>query len=256
MARQLRWDGVEPTPGPERFAGQTLAVGDAAEFWTLDYPRRTMVRKEFRLAAVSEHAYWWVEQGLKVDDDALQRSVDGAEAQGVPTGYCGVWSSAGNWRRRKAGPYHQRTDTGRWGLRFGRGPLSGDGAALSPTKFLPSISTLTRCRWAADEYLDVLAHELQHAIHWYADSSEATWLNEGLSELAVTEAGFTPGSMFYYLRRPNVSLVNWPAELGGDVGLNYGAAALFAPLPAGAIRARGRPEGPAGGTAQWHRRRG
>ena len=45
--------------------------------------------------------------------------------------------------------------------------------------------------------------------------------------------------MFYYLRRPNVSLVNWPDELGGDVGRNYGAGALFAHY----LRERYAPEG-------------
>ena len=34
--------------------------------------------------------------------------------------------------------------------------------------------------------------------------------------------------MGYYLRRPNTSLVNWPKDLDSDIGLNYGAAALFA----------------------------
>ena len=40
-------------------------------------------------------------------------------------------------------------------------------------------------------YSRVLAHELQHAVHWKADVSEETWVNEGLSELAVTVAGMT-----------------------------------------------------------------
>ena len=238
LARQLRWDGVEPTPGPERFAGQTLAVGDAAEFWTLDYPRRTMVRKEFRLAAVSEHAYWWVEQGLKVDDDDLQRSVDDAEAQVYPrvTAVFGVVPGIGEGERR--GHIINGRIPGVGGYVSGADPYPDSVQPFSnevPAVYINSHAVPL----GSDEYLDVLAHELQHAIHWYADSSEATWLNEGLSELAVTEAGFTPGSMFYYLRRPNVSLVNWPAELGGDVGLNYGAAALFAHY----LRERYAPEG-------------
>ena len=83
------------------------------------------------------------------------------------------------------------------------------------------------------EYLTVLAHELQHGIHWYADPAEATWLNEGLSELAVTEAGYSPGSVRYYLRRPNASLVNWPKDLDGDIGLNYGAGGVVRPLTCG-----------------------
>ena len=44
----------------------------------------------------------------------------------------------------------------------------------------------------------------------------------------MTEAGYSPGSIFHYLRRPDASLVNWPDHLGANVGLNYGASALFA----------------------------
>ena len=84
LARQLRWNGVEPDPEPARFAGQSLAVGDAADFWTLDYSDNKMVRKEFVLAAVSEHAYWWIERDLKVAGDDLQRTVTEAEARIYP----------------------------------------------------------------------------------------------------------------------------------------------------------------------------
>ena len=44
----------------------------------------------------------------------------------------------------------------------------------------------------APGYQAVLAHELQHAVHWAADPGEETWLNEGLSELAMNRTGFRP----------------------------------------------------------------
>ena len=36
----------------------------------------------------------------------------------------------------------------------------------------------------SNQYLSVLAHELQHAVHWNGDRTEDTWVNEGLSEVA------------------------------------------------------------------------
>ena len=238
LARQLRWDGMEPAAQPARFSGRPPTVGDTTEFWTLDYPKRKMVSKEFRLAAVSEHAYWWVEDGLQVDDDDLQRTVTGAETQVYPR----VAEVFGD-------PPELAGAAGRNHIINGHIPGVGgyvSGADPYPATVqpfsneAPAIYINSRAvPLGSPEYLDVLAHELQHAIHWHADASEATWLNEGLSELAVTEAGFTPGSMAYYLRRPNASLVNWPAELGGDVGRNYGAAALFAHY----LRERYAPEG-------------
>ena len=238
LARQLRWKGVEPAPVPERFSEETLAVGDTAEFWTLDYPRRTMVSKEFRLAAVSDHAYWWIEEGLQVDDDDLHRTVAGAEEQVYPrvTAVFGeIPGPSGNGARNHI--INGRIP-GVGGYVSGSDPYP---ASVQPfSNEVPAIYINARhVPLGGRGYLDVLAHELQHSIHWYADASESTWLNEGLSELAVTEAGFTPGSMAYYLRRPNASLVNWPDELGGDVGRNYGAGALFAHY----LRERHAPDG-------------
>ena len=50
-------------------------------------------------------------------------------------------------------------------------------------------------RVGSREYLSVLAHELQHAVHWNGDNTEETWVNEGLSEVASFISGFikTPG---------------------------------------------------------------
>ena len=238
LARQLRWHGVEPTPGPPRFAGRELTVGDTAKFWTLDYPRLEMVRREFRLAAVSERAYWWIEPGLEVDDADLRRTVADAEARVYPRVTAVFGEPPALSEDGKRGHVINGRIPGVGGYVSGADPYP---SAVQPfSNEVPAIYiNANAVPLDSDEYLDVLAHELQHAIHWYADPSEATWLNEGLSELAVTEAGFTPGSMFYYLRRPNVSLVNWPDELGGDVRRNYGAAALFAHY----LRERYAPEG-------------
>ena len=227
LARQLRWNGVEPDPEPARFAGQSLAVGDAADFWTLDYSDNKMVRKEFVLAAVSEHAYWWIERDLKVAGDDLQHTVTEAESRIYPR----LTSVFGPVPGSAADPQ-------RGHIINGRIPGLGGyvmGADVYPTAVhpysngVPAIYINVReIPLGSVEYLTVLTHELQHAIHGLADPTEATWLNEGLSELAVTEAGYAPDSIHYYLERTSASLVNWPSDLHGDVGRNYGAAALFA----------------------------
>ena len=130
LARQLRWAGVEPDPQPARFAGGLPEVGDTTNFWTLDYPRSRMVSKEFVLAAVSEHAYWWIERGLNVDDADLQRSVAAVEEQDLSASDRSLWPGARVRRGSAAGPHHQRADTGRRRVRVGRGPVSGVGAAV------------------------------------------------------------------------------------------------------------------------------
>ena len=222
LARQMRGhrDGHDDGRSME---AQDLEVGDVREFWTLDYPRRTMVSNEFTLSAISDNAYWWTGGDIDVDPDALSRTVDEAEARVFPR-VLSVFASGAEETR----------------VHIVNGRIPGLGGYVSGNDQYPSsvapysneapaIYINTRAGTYGDErLLNILAHELQHSIHQVADESEATWLNEGLAELAVTEAGYRVGSIYQYLRRPNSSVVNWPSDLSQDVGLNYGAAALFA----------------------------
>ena len=228
LARQLRWKGSLPESPPHRFADREPAVGHAAEFWIANLANHEMLRKQFRLAAVSDSAYWWVENELQVDDADLQSSIERAEAEVYPrvTEQFGAQDQPGidglprghiiNARLNGAGGYVSGHD----GYPVAVSPFSNEIEAIYINAAQIPLGTAG--------YLATLAHELQHAIHGYADHSEETWLNEGLSELAATEAGYPTGSLTRYLQRPNASLVNWPSEFGGDVGLNYGAASLFA----------------------------
>ena len=77
-----------------------------------------------------------------------------------------------------------------------------------------------------EAYLGVLAHELQHAVHWNADASEDTWVNEGLSDLAVALLGYGSGSSLRFLSSGPTSMVHWPIS-GIGSRANYGAASLF-----------------------------
>ena len=222
LAKQMRWNGAEPavTAGSPTDDWQ---VGDLRDFWTLDYPRRTMVSNQFRLLEISDSAYWWTAAGAASDDDGLSRTVDEAEGRVFPR-VESVFASSDEPTR-----VHIVN-----GLIPGVGGYVSGGdqypSSVSPfSNEVPAIYINTRAAAYGDErFLDILAHELQHSIHQVADESEATWLNEGLSELAVKEAGYRVGSVYQYLRRPDASVVNWPADLSENVGLNYGAAALFA----------------------------
>ena len=221
LARQMRWKGNEP-PAAVSSVGE-LQVGDVRDFWTLDYPAMAMVSNRFRLAAISESAYWWAGDGDTVTDDELERTIGAAESQVFP---------------RVEAVFASGDEPDRVHVVSGRIPDIGgyvSGSDRYPASVSPysneaaAIYINTQAASYGDAgFLNILAHELQHVIHQEADESEATWLNEGLAELAVTEAGYSVGSIYRYLRRPDASLVNWPDHLEADVGLNYGASALFA----------------------------
>lgn len=72
----------------------------------------------------------------------------------------------------------------------------------------------------------ILAHEFQHMIHWNQDRNEASWMNEGFSELAVFINGYEVGSDYSYILNPDIQLNDWPNNRVG-ISSHYGASFLF-----------------------------
>ncbi|MFH1722954.1 MAG: lamin tail domain-containing protein [Candidatus Altiarchaeota archaeon] len=69
-----------------------------------------------------------------------------------------------------------------------------------------------------------VAHEFQHLIHWYYDSTEDDWVNEGLSDYSYQVNGY--GDPYYHLlyfeNNPDTNLILWSGSLQ-----DYGASYLF-----------------------------
>ncbi|MCP4356790.1 MAG: hypothetical protein GY796_02075, partial [Chloroflexi bacterium] len=78
-----------------------------------------------------------------------------------------------------------------------------------------------------DLYYATLVHETQHLIQWYVDPSESVWLNEGLSQLAEVYLGFTDtAETIDYLQNPATQLNKWNYD-EDEVYAHYAAAFLF-----------------------------
>ncbi|HLF25978.1 MAG TPA: hypothetical protein VJG32_06555 [Anaerolineae bacterium] len=74
-------------------------------------------------------------------------------------------------------------------------------------------------------YLQVLAHEYQHMIHFNVDRNEALWANEGLSELAAYLNGYgTGGHDLQSAADPDRQLNFWSEDFDGR---DYGTAFTF-----------------------------
>jgi hypothetical protein len=73
-------------------------------------------------------------------------------------------------------------------------------------------------------YNALVAHELQHLVHFYADHSEDAWVNEGLSQVSWEIAGGAP-NVQAFLDAPDTQLNFWPAA--GDTAVHYAASELF-----------------------------
>ncbi|MFQ6028377.1 MAG: hypothetical protein ACE5Q6_12865, partial [Dehalococcoidia bacterium] len=208
-------------PEPVRYT-----EGQKDSFWLVDFRSMKVHQSQFELRLVSPKAYWYVEEGRKVDRQDLERSAAEFEENIYPqiTAFFGQ-----EWTPGVDNDPH---------LNIIHGTLRGVGGYFSsadehPQNVFPFSNqretiyiNIGALGVGTTKYLEVLAHELQHAVHWNGDSSEDTWVNEGLSELAVSVAGFGPASAASFSRTPTISLVHWPLD-HTNISAHYSGSSLF-----------------------------
>ena len=213
---------------PRTLPGGTveLTVGHTETFWLVDLIDTETYQSDFRLALVTPHAYWYLEDGLDISMSGLERSASRFEEDIYPvvTLVFGTEWTPGidndprlnilNARLSGVAGYFSSTDEYPTGVR----PRSNQREII----YLNALNVPP----GGANYDQVLAHELQHAVHWNADASEDTWVNEGLSELSSSIALGSSFSIRQFLRARPISLIHWPTSSVGGIA-NYGAASLF-----------------------------
>ena len=74
----------------------------------------------------------------------------------------------------------------------------------------------------------VIAHELQHLIHWHYSPNEEIWIDEGCADYAAFQCGY---NLYQHVnafqKAPNTSLTDWTQQTETDLLAHYGAAFLF-----------------------------
>jgi immune inhibitor A len=208
-------------PGPVSYT-----EGREDTFWLVNFLDMSVYQSEFELKLVTPGAYWYVEKDQPVSLGDLEQ----AAAQFEESVYPRVSDAFGQeWSPGVEHEPHLETVPARvQGVAGYFSSADEHPESVAPysnqreTIYINSRSLVV----GSDTYLEVLAHELQHAIHWNNDSSEDTWINEGLSELAVTMAGYHSFSIGPFMNSPTVSLVHWPLD-NLDVSAHYGGASLF-----------------------------
>jgi len=202
------------------------SIGRVDTFWLVDLTNTEAYQSTFELVLITPHAYWYVEKNITVSPSGIERSASRFEEviyPAVTQVFGNEWSpgidndprlNILNARLSGVAGYFSSTDEYPTGVR-----------ARSNQREIIYVNALNVPPGGAS-YDEVLAHELQHAIHWYADASEDTWVNEGLSELSTSIAIGTPFSIRQFLRGDPTSLVNWPVSSLGGIS-NYGASSLF-----------------------------
>jgi hypothetical protein len=187
-------------------------------------------RVQATLRHITDHAYFWIEDGVQFSQSDLSALAENFENQIYPTNrafFGSEWSPgvdgdphiyilyARGIGEQIAGYYSSADEYPRLVNQFSNTHemfmINADNSPLD------------------DEYTyGVLAHELQHMIQWYQDRNESNWLGEGFSELAVLLNDFYSGGFdALYTSNPDLQLNNWPDDTQEDSSPHYGASFLF-----------------------------
>lgn len=182
------------------------------------------------LRHITDHAYFWIEDGVRYNTNDLSELAENFENQIYPTNrafFGSEWNPgvdgdphiyilyACGIGEHIAGYYSSSDEYPRAVNRYSNMHemflINADNSPLD------------------DEYTyGVLAHELQHMTQWYLDRNESNWLGEGFSELAALLNNFYSGGFdALYTSDTDLQLNNWPDDTQEDSTPHYGASFLF-----------------------------
>ena len=203
-----------------------MSVGAKQEFWITRLRDGTAYPITATLQAVSDNAYWFVDDAVGVDQAGLERAARLYEDRVRPSvvGAFRDIETPGIDGDPRLVVLHSKLDgaAGYFGSKDGF-PTSVHPHSNRRQMIYIDASLLPP---GTDYYMSVLAHEFQHAVHANTDDGEESWVNEGLSELATEVAGYETRSPELFLRRAHTQLNFWPDE-PRETPPHYGASALF-----------------------------
>ncbi len=227
LAQRLR--GLADAPRQVQLP--TPAPGAVQEFDVVVLPsdpeEAPQVRTAFAtLRAVSEHAYLFVEEGADVDDAEVDDAVRAFEEEVWPvvTATFGLPPTPGVDGDPRIVILHADLGSAVGGYVSHDDAYPSEVVPNSNQREMVYLDLGVRPLGSAG-YARVLAHELQHLVQLRLDADEATWVSEGLAEVAADLVSESPREYESFLDQPDTQLNAWAA--GGDSGAHYGASGLF-----------------------------
>ena len=225
LVARLKSGGSAPpatptTPSPRQ-------VGAVERFWVGDQDRNEHFIVTATLRYVTSHADFYVDNALSYNENGLRDSAETFASKTFPTNirvFGDYWRPGLDGDPRVtilntltpgAGGYYSSAD---------EYPLQVNRYSNQRRMIYVDIKSYPI---GTARYDGVLAHELQHAIHWLADPGEDSWVNEGLSELAARLNGFPVGRAYAaFGAAPDTQLNDWSDE-HADNTVHYGASYAF-----------------------------
>ena len=203
-----------------------MSEGDKQDFWITNLDDGTARPVTATLQVVSEHAYWFVDETLTVNQADLTKAASQYEDRVRPSvvSTFGDISSPGLDGDPRLLIIHTMLD-GAAGYFGSKDSFSTEVHPHSNQREIIYLDTRA-VEHGVDTHLAIVAHELQHAVHFDKDVGEESWVNEGLSEVATELAGYGVQSPRAFMRRPHTQLNYWPDSPRSTIP-HYGASALF-----------------------------
>jgi hypothetical protein len=227
LARRLLGVGDVPETFPD--PGAPHQVGEKQSFWVTDTSTDVDFQAQTTLRYVSEHAYFWIGDDVRYNERDLENLAQAFDDHIYPTTrafFGSEWTPGIDEDPRIYILYVSGIGGGVSGY-FSSGDLLHPLAREHSNAHELFVFNADNTSIAYEYAHGVLAHEFQHMIHWYQDRNEMSWVNEGLSELAVLLNGYDPGGFdYFYISQPDLQLSDWPNDEYSTTP-HYGAAFLY-----------------------------
>lgn len=217
---------LSPTLNPPATPRQ---VGETDTFWVSNVDTTENFQVQATLRYVTPHLYFWVENGVKYNENELKTLADTFENKIYPTDREFFGSE---WTPGIDGDPHIY-------ILYVRGMGNSIAGYFSSADEIPPLAheysnahemflfNADNTDLSNEFTYGVLAHEFQHMIHWYQDRNETSWMNEGFSEVAAFLNGYDPGGFdWMYIFNPDLQLNDWPNDQNATTP-HYGASFLY-----------------------------
>jgi hypothetical protein len=215
---------------PEVVPSGPFKVGDKQKIWVTNTDNAKSFQVDATLQYLTDHAYFWVEDGTNYNKDEAKKLVDTFEDKIYPTDrefFGSEWTPGVDNDPHIYLVYAHGIGSSVAGYFSSPDEYSGDAHQYSNAHEMFVFNTDNSP--LSDTYTyGVLAHEFQHMIHWKQDRNETSWINEGFSEVAVLLNGYygAGGAASSYISDTDVQLNDWGADPGTN-GPHYGSAFMF-----------------------------
>ena len=227
LASQLK--GIKNIPETLNVQPKVYVAGDVLPFWATNTDTNETFKVQSSLHFISPHLYIWIEDGVKFNQDDLNKLGTTFENKIYPTDREFFGSE---WTPGIDNDIHLY-------VLYTRGLGGRIAGYFSSTDSLPPLAhpysnahemfmVNADTTGLGDPFMyGVLAHEFQHMIHWFRDRNEDAWMNEGFSELAVFLNHYDLGGFdTSYVSNPDLQLNDWPNDPNATTP-HYGAGFLF-----------------------------